>query len=107
MPPPSLPPPGLAQTPEAAVHPLRPTSSSAAAAGHASGGTDHHSQSTPSEKSKDEDKKTGGGGHPKEAVTIPIEVRRGSRAVRPCPQIRSARLLMLKSLLRSYNYPSP
>ncbi|KAK7739448.1 hypothetical protein SLS63_001793 [Diaporthe eres] len=69
MPPPSLPPPGLAQTPEA-VHPLRPTSSSAAA-GHASGAD--HSQSTPSEKSKDEDKKTGGGGHPKEAVTIPIE----------------------------------
>ncbi|KAG6363251.1 hypothetical protein INS49_008347 [Diaporthe citri] len=69
MPPPSLPPPGLAQTPEA-VHPLRPTSSSAAA-GHASGAD--QSQSTPSEKSKDEDKKTGGGGHPKEAVTIPIE----------------------------------
>lgn len=84
MPPPSLPPPGLAQTPEA-VHPLRPTSSSAAAGGHASGGADHHSQSTPSEKSKDEDKKTGGGGHPKEAVTIPIEVWRGARAVRSCP----------------------
>ncbi|KAL1860451.1 hypothetical protein Daus18300_009225 [Diaporthe australafricana] len=69
MPPPSLPPPGLAQTPEA-VQPLRPTSSSAAA-GFAPGVDP--SRSTPSEKSKDDDKKTGGGGHPKEAVTIPIE----------------------------------
>lgn len=77
MPPPSLPPPGLAQTPEA-VHPLRPSSSSAAA-GHAPGAD--HSQSTPSEKSKDDEKKTGGGGHPKEAVTIPIEVRRGAPGV--------------------------
>lgn len=76
MPPPSLPPPGLAQTPEA-VHPQRPTSSSAAAAGLAPGAD--HSLSTPSEKSKDDDKKTGGGGHPKEAVTIPIEVRRGTQ----------------------------
>ncbi|KAG8164767.1 hypothetical protein KVR01_005042 [Diaporthe batatas] len=66
MPPPSLPPPGLAQTPEA-LHPLRPNSSSAVAA-HAD-----PSQSTPSEKSNTEEKKTGGGGHPKEAITIPIE----------------------------------
>ncbi|KAJ0121595.1 cbf nf-y family transcription factor [Diaporthe amygdali] len=70
MPPPSLPPPGLAQTPEA-VHRPR-TTSSAAAQGGLAPGTDP-SQSTPSEKSKDEDKKTTGGGHPKEAVTIPIE----------------------------------
>ncbi|KAI3396687.1 hypothetical protein diail_11795 [Diaporthe ilicicola] len=69
MPPPSLPPPGLAQTPEA-VHPWRPATSSAEA-GSAPGADP--SQSTPSEKSKDDDKKTGGGGHPKEAVTIPIE----------------------------------
>ncbi|KAK2611156.1 hypothetical protein N8I77_004529 [Diaporthe amygdali] len=69
MPPPSLPPPGLAQTPEA-VH--RPRTTSSAAAQGLAPGTDP-SQSTPSEKSKDEDKKTTGGGHPKEAVTIPIE----------------------------------
>ena len=84
MPPPSLPPPVLAQTPEA-VHPLRPTSSSAAA-GLVAPGADL-SQSTPSEKSKDEDKKAGGGGHPKEAVTIPIEVRLGFLAVGCCPHV--------------------
>ncbi|ROV91260.1 hypothetical protein VPNG_09712 [Cytospora leucostoma] len=68
MPPPSLPPPGLAQTPEAVILP-RPGSASAASLPSYAAGP---SQSTPSEKSKDDEKKSGGG-HPKEAVTIPIE----------------------------------
>lgn len=65
MPPPSLPPPVLAQTPEAVIPPRPGSASHSNAAGP--------SQSTPSEKSKDDEKKSGGG-HPKEAVTIPIEV---------------------------------
>lgn len=67
MPPPSLPPPGLAQTPEAVIP--RRSGSAASLPSFAAG----PSQSTPSEKSKDDEKKSGGG-HPKEAVTIPIEV---------------------------------
>lgn len=66
MPPPSLPPPGLAQTPEAV---MPPRAGSAASLPSFTAGP---SQSTPSEKSKDDEKKSGGG-HPKEAVTVPIE----------------------------------
>ncbi|KUI66451.1 DNA polymerase epsilon subunit D [Cytospora mali] len=68
MPPPSLPPPGLAQTPEAVITPRQGSASAASVPSIAAG----PSQSTPSEKSKDDEKKSGGG-HPKEAVTIPIE----------------------------------
>lgn len=69
MPPPSLPPPGLAQTPEAVILPRPGSASAASLPSYAA----RPSQSTPSEKSKDDEKKSGGG-HPKEAVTIPIEV---------------------------------
>lgn len=81
MPPPSLPPPGpAAQHPDAvAFAPTRPGSASASAP--AGRGGSAPSQTTPSEKGKEkEEGKTGPGGHPKEAITIPIEVCKASRS---------------------------
>lgn len=72
MPPPSLPPPGSSQTP-IEVLPTLPRPSSATAASVAPVASSH-THSTPSEKGKEKEEKSGPGGHPKEAITIPIEV---------------------------------
>lgn len=67
MPPPSLPPPGPAQIPDTVNFAAARMGSSASA------GTTPHS--VPLEKGKEKEEKSGPGGHPKEAITIPIEVR--------------------------------
>lgn len=71
MPPPSLPPPSATQTPDAASASFQQQ----APTGRPGSGSASHA--TPSEKGKDREEgaKSGPGGHPKEAVTIPIEVR--------------------------------
>lgn len=80
MPPPSLPPPGAtAQTPDTV--PFAPRPGSVVAPVPLGRGSSAPSQTTPSEKGKDKEEggKTGPGGHPKEAITIPIEVWEGGR----------------------------
>lgn len=76
MPPPSLPPPGSAQTQDAVVFPsTRPGSGSAASVPSVGGAPAHTTPSSDKGKEREEGGKSGPGGHPKEAVTIPIEVR--------------------------------
>lgn len=99
MPPPSLPPPGSSQTPDAVAPFQQARPGSGSGPGQPpnllGGGAAHPAQqhATPSEKGKErEEGKSGPGGHPKEAITIPIEVRaEADRASWPSPAEERAR----------------